>query len=79
MPLSIISKPLSATPVEGDVVLTIKGRGIQVAAALTPEAVLASLEPMRQAAEQAIAGAVCDKAPQLADIPTRFPPLHRRS
>lgn len=79
MPMSIISKPLSATAVDGDVVLTIKDRGIKVAAALTPEAVLASLAPMQEAAERAIADSVEDGAPAPTDMPASFAPLVRRT
>jgi hypothetical protein len=50
-----LNSPLEAIPVEGEVVLTsCAGHGRPVALAMTAEAVLASIEPMREAAEAAI-------------------------
>ena len=47
--------PLRAIAVEGEVVVTsVAGHGRPVMVAMTPEAVLASLEPMRAAADAAI-------------------------
>jgi hypothetical protein len=77
MSTPIISKPLTAKAVEGDVVLTIKDSGIQVAAALTPQAVLASIAPLREAAEQAIADTAANGASPLAELPASFEPLVR--
>ncbi|HEX8570460.1 MAG TPA: hypothetical protein VF699_11130 [Caulobacteraceae bacterium] len=50
-----LDKPLDAVAVEGEVVLTsCAGHGRPVVVAMTPEAVLASLDIMRAAAEAAI-------------------------
>jgi hypothetical protein len=54
MPLAANTIPMSAHAVDGEVVLSSPGPGVPVSAAFTPEAVLASLEPMRQAAETAL-------------------------
>jgi hypothetical protein len=54
LPVPANIAPLEATAVDGEVVLISRGRGVPVNAAFTPEAVLASLEPMRMAAEHAV-------------------------
>ena len=53
-PIPPNDKPLRATAIDGDVVLASGPGGCPVDAAFTPEAVLASLEVLRQAAEEAI-------------------------
>jgi hypothetical protein len=52
--LPVNRAPLAAFAIDGEVVLASQGPGVPVAAAFTPEAVLASLEVMRAAAELAI-------------------------
>jgi hypothetical protein len=54
VPIPANTAPLRALAQEGEVVLTSDGPGRPVSTALTPEAVLASLEPLRAAAERAI-------------------------
>ena len=62
-----LDKPLDAVAVEGEVVVTsCSGHGRPVVVAMTPEAVLASLELMRAAAEAAIVQR--DEAERLAAI-----------
>ena len=46
---------LQASAVEGEVVLESTGPGLAICLSLTPEAVLTSLEPLRRAAEDAMA------------------------
>lgn len=54
-PVPPLDRPLAAEAVEGEVVLTSNGgHGRPVIVAMTPEAVLASLAPMRRAAETAL-------------------------
>ena len=47
-------QPLTAQACEGEVVIRSDGPGRAVCLAMTPEAVLASLEPLRAAAEAAL-------------------------
>ena len=55
-PIPPLDSPLHADAVDGEVVLTSAGgRGRPVTVAMTPDAVLASLAPMRAAAEAALA------------------------
>ena len=54
MPIPANIIPLRAIAVEGEVVLLSAGPGAPVSATFTPEAVLASLDAMRSAAECAI-------------------------
>ena len=54
-PIPPLDRPLDAVAFEGEVVLTsCAGFGRPVVVAMTPEAVLATIEPMRAAAEAAI-------------------------
>ena len=54
-PIPPLDTPLDAVAVEGEVVLTsCSGHGRPVVVAMTPEAVMASLEVMRLAAEAAM-------------------------
>ena len=48
-------QPFTADAFDGEVVITAAGPGRGVDLAMTPEAVLASLEPLRVAAEAALA------------------------
>ena len=54
MPIPVNAAPLEAFAVDGEVLLLSRGPGMPVSAAFTPQAVLASLEPMRIAAERAV-------------------------
>jgi hypothetical protein len=54
MLIPVNAAPLAAAAIDGEVVIYSRGPGVPVSCAFTPEAVLASLEPMRTAAEHAI-------------------------
>jgi hypothetical protein len=53
-PIPTNTKALQAVAADGEVVLTSEGPGLAICVSLTPEAVLASLEALRVAAEEAM-------------------------
>jgi hypothetical protein len=58
VPIPPNQDPFTAEAFDGEVVIQAAGPGRGVTLAMTPEAVLASLEPLRAAAEAALAQAV---------------------
>ena len=65
-PIPANPQALTAQACEGEVVIRSDGPGRAVCLAMTPQAVLASLEPLRAAAEAALAQAVVQGARRAA-------------